>query len=334
MRRPPTAWHLPFGALVEWRCPKWIEVALEVLLQRESQRIDQLYTLRAHTPRDPNDRGEVLRGLWEHIPTVGVAEYKSVSAPFARGDLYRLLACGWHWLHRHPECAPEDLVLVLLVATRTPTLDDELARCGASLSAANAGYWRGTVRGLGLVLVDLDVVGEAERDDYVRAFGLHAVQTPEVVQWLRRHTNLLENTMLSPKEVEGHEDLIRKIAQSIPARFRMEGLTPEQREEALQQINPAERLRGLKPEDILPLLKLEERLRDLTLEERLRDLTPEERLRDLTPEERLRDLSPEEAILALPDAVLRGFSEEYLATLSERVRKTIRKRLRTAKTKR
>ncbi len=334
MRRPPTAWHLPFGALVEWRCPKWIEVALEVLLQRESQRVDQLYTLRAHTPRDPSDHGEVLRGLWEHIPKVGVAEYKSVSAPFAKGDLYRLLACGWHWLHRHPEFVPEDLVLVLMVATRTPTLDEELARCGAPLEPASAGYWRGTVRGVALVLVDLDVVGEAERDDYVRAFGLHAVQTQEVVQWLRRHTNLLENTMLSPKEVEGHEDMIRKIAQSIPARFRLEGLTPEQREEALQQIKPEDRLRGLKPEERLSGLKPEDILPLLKLEDRLQNLSPEERLRDLSPEERLRDLSPEEAILALPDAVLRGFSEEYLATLSERVRKTIRKRLRAAKTKR
>ena len=310
---------------MEWRCPKWIEVSLEVLLQRESQRVDQLYTLRARTPRDPRDRGEVLRGLWEHIPQVGVAEYKSVSAPFATGDLYRLLACGWHWLHRHPEFAPEDLVLVLLVATRTPTLDDELTRCGATLTPAGAGYWRGTLRGLGLVLVDLDAVGEAERDDYVRAFGLHAVETTEVVQWLRRHTNLLENTMLSPKELAGHEDLIRKIAQSIPAQYRSEGLTPEQREEALRNFKPEERVSGLTPE---------ERLRDLTPEEVLPLFKLEDRLRGITVEERLRDLAPEEALLALPDAVLQSLPDEYLATLPERVRKAIRKRLRAAKTKR
>ena len=61
-RRPPTAWHLPFGARVEWRCPKWIEVSLEVLLQRESQRVDQLYTLRARTPRDPRAGAATLVG--------------------------------------------------------------------------------------------------------------------------------------------------------------------------------------------------------------------------------------------------------------------------------
>ena len=287
--------------------------------------MDQLYTLRARTSRDPRDHGEVLRGLWEHIPQVGVAEYKSVSAPFATGDLYRLLACGWHWLHRHPEFAPEDLVLVLLVATRTPTLDGELTRCGARLTSAGAGYWRGTVRGLGLVLVDLDAVGEAERDDYVRAFGLHAVETPEVVQWLRRHTNLLENTMLSPKELAGHEDLIRKIAQSVPARLRLEGLSPEQRAEVLGNLTAEERLRDLTAEEVLPLFKPEEVLPLFKLEDRLRGITVEDRLRDLRPEE---------AILALPDAALRGFSDEYLATLPERVRKAIRKRLRAAKTKR
>ena len=52
----------------------------------------------------------------------------------------------------------------------------------------------------------------------MRVFGLHAVQTKGAAQWLRRHTNLSENTALSPKELAGHEDLIRKIARSIPAR--------------------------------------------------------------------------------------------------------------------
>lgn len=47
----------------------------------------------------------------------------------------------------------------------------------------------------------------------------------------------------------------------------------------------------------------------------------------LTPEQRLAGLSPEQMVLALPDEVLRGFSPEYLATLSEATRAAVRARI-------
>ncbi len=56
-------------------------------------------------------------------------------------------------------------------------------------------------------------------------------------------------------------------------------------------------------------------------------LPPEKRLLGLTPEQRLAGLAPEQAILALPDEVLRGFSAEYLETLSEATRAAVRARL-------
>ncbi len=118
VRKPPTWWHLPFGALVTERCPAWIEVQLEVILQRQPQRLDQVDLLRAKTPRDPNDCGRVLRGLWAHLPVVGLGEFKSTARPFRAGDLYRLTGCGWTWLHQHPELAPDDLVLVLHASTQ------------------------------------------------------------------------------------------------------------------------------------------------------------------------------------------------------------------------
>jgi hypothetical protein len=42
---------------------------------------------------------------------------------------------------------------------------------------------------------------------------------------------------------------------------------------------------------------------------------------------RLAGLTPEQAVLALPDEVLRGFSDAYLATLSEPTQAAIRARL-------
>jgi len=51
------------------------------------------------------------------------------------------------------------------------------------------------------------------------------------------------------------------------------------------------------------------------------------RLKGVKPEERPADLAPEQAVLALPDAVLRGLSAEYLATLPADVQATVRARL-------
>lgn len=56
-------------------------------------------------------------------------------------------------------------------------------------------------------------------------------------------------------------------------------------------------------------------------------LTPEQRLRGLKPEERLAGLTPEEQLLALPDEILRGLSEDYMRSLPQHLQDTIRQRL-------
>ena len=58
----------------------------------------------------------------------------------------------------------------------------------------------------------------------------------------------------------------------------------------------------------------------------LRAFTPEEIVAN-PPEKRLAGLPEAEAVLALPDAVLRGLSEEYVATLPRGTRAAIRRRL-------
>ena len=62
-------------------------------------------------------------------------------------------------------------------------------------------------------------------------------------------------------------------------------------------------------------------------EERLAGLLPEQRLAGLAPEQRLVGLTEAQAVLALPDAVLRGLSNEYLATLPRATRAIVQKRL-------
>ena len=56
-------------------------------------------------------------------------------------------------------------------------------------------------------------------------------------------------------------------------------------------------------------------------------MSPEQRLAGLAPEQRLAGLTEAQAVLALPDAILRGLSDEYLATLPKEVRAAIDKRL-------
>ena len=230
---------------MEWRCPRWVRVEPEFLLQRQSQRIDLLLSLRAKPGRDPADQGRVLRSLWRHIPRVALLEFKSVARDFAAGDLYRLVACGWHWLARNPEHRPGDVLLTLVLPLVTETLRAELAACGAAPEPQEPGYHLAALERMRLLVVELDVVSESERDDYLRVFSHHPIQTEEVVEWLREHTDIPEDAVLPPEEVAKNEPLLRKIAQSLPLRVRLEGLKPEER---LVGLKPEERLAGLAPE--------------------------------------------------------------------------------------
>ena len=86
----------------------------------------------------------------------------------------------------------------------------------------------------------------------------------------------------------------------------------------LARMPPEQRLAGLAPEQVL---------RAYAPEQRLAGLAPEQRLAGLAPEQRLAGLTEAQAVLALPDAVLRGLSNEYLATLPPETRAAIQKRL-------
>jgi hypothetical protein len=67
-------------------------------------------------------------------------------------------------------------------------------------------------------------------------------------------------------------------------------------------------------------------LEKLSPEQRLAGLAPEQRLAGLLPEQRLVGLLPEQVILALPDEIVRGLSEEYVAALPQPAQAQIRAR--------
>ena len=73
---------------------------------------------------------------------------------------------------------------------------------------------------------------------------------------------------------------------------------------------------------------------DEILAKLIRSMPLEERLAGLRAEERLAGLDLADMFLALPVEMLRGFSDEYIATLPANARQTIRKRLRHARSPR
>jgi hypothetical protein len=78
---------------------------------------------------------------------------------------------------------------------------------------------------------------------------------------------------------------------------------------------------------IIARMPPEQRVAGLAPEQRVAGLAPEQVLSAYAPEQRLVGLTEAQAVLALPDAVLRGLSNEYLATLPPKTRASIRKRL-------
>jgi hypothetical protein len=100
--------------------------------------------------------------------------------------------------------------------------------------------------------------------------------------------------------------------------------------EQLRHPLPGQRKRHMKDEEkvVASFQKaIEAMVKQLPPEEVLRVYAPEQRLAGLAPEQRLAGLSEEQAVLALPDAMLRALSDEYLATLPEATRAAITSRI-------
>ena len=114
--------------------------------------------------------------------------------------------------------------------------------------------------------------------------------------------------MIDPKQIDGWDEAMQKIARKVPLKHSLAGLTSEQRAELAQEFKLEERLRGLKPE------------------ERLRGLKPDDLAHALKPEDHLVGLSEIEQLLALPPHLLGALSDEYIASLPANVQATVRVR--------
>ncbi|KYF54557.1 hypothetical protein BE08_37665 [Sorangium cellulosum] len=156
-----------------------------------------------------------------------------------------------------------------------------------------------------LVVVEIDPVAEAEDDDMLRLFGHGEARTREGRRWLAQQLGAEEMAM-EMQDLEGFEEVIRKLVATLP---------PEQ---VLAAYAPEQRMAGLPPE---------QRMAGLPPEQRMAGLPPEQRMAGLPPEQRVAGLPPEQVLLAMPDDALRALSDAYLETLSAETRAAIRARI-------
>ena len=288
-----TAWHPPFTTAMRERGPRWVRVRGEVQLTQEPMRADDVLELRAEVARDPDDCGSVLRGLWPLLVWVCLLEFKSISRPFRRGDLARLMAYGYVWFYSNQShdaltlpdgtqrrAAPDDLTLALVVPQVSPTLVQEVSLLGLTLERATSGYHR--LRGgfCTLVVLDLARVASTEHDELMAWFaGTTRTPSVDLRQWIGQNTSTMSTPEKASPDQVGFDDWLTRL---------------------LPLLDPAQRLAGL---------------------------DPAQRLAGLDPAQRLAGLDPADIVLALPDEALRALPDSYLTTLPESAQQRIRARI-------
>ena len=288
-----TAWHPPFTGLLQERAPRWARVTPEVQLTTEPLRVDDVIEVWADRERDPSDTGETLRGMWRYVIEVALLEFKSVAWPVQRGDLYRLFAYGMLWLTGHPRRARDG------DSARSERLSAHEVTLLLAVPSINAAL-REELDDLSLALPESD-------DGYHLITGallslvivdLAAVAEREDDDLLRVFAGRRPHSLAAQRWMRQHQTL-RSDAMSTQESLDLEG-----REEfvafIVSGLTPKERMAGLKPEEIVSVLK---------------------------PEEIAGALKPEHMVLALPLEILRGLSDEAIATLPADVQREVRARL-------
>ncbi|WP_437747125.1 hypothetical protein WMF39_20145 [Sorangium sp. So ce1504] len=290
-----TAWHVLLVALLNQRGSRRFEVRSEVPLSNEPLRADYLLLRRSAGPSEP---AGTLKKLWDLLPRDTIVEFKSIGRPYRRRNLDRLCS----YLHLYCADEPErierrsDLCGVLLVPSRTRSLDADVAELGMEWGDLGGGYWRVEGGAFALLIVEIDAAAEAEDDDLLRLFGHGEARTVEARRWLSQQLGA-EEIAMEIHELEGFDEVVRKLLATLPP------------ERVLSAYAPEQRMAGLPPE------------------QRMAGLPPEQRMAGLPPEQRVAGLPPEQVLLALPDEVLHALSDSYLDTLSAETRAAIRARI-------
>lgn len=225
-----TPWHVFFAIFLKEMAPPDIQLKFEVILNTEPQRGDILL-LRRGDAGHRDEEARTFRGLWPLLPAHSLVEYKSLSWPLRRGDLARLQGYGAQYFVTQLEDGPLELAalaLVLIIPTRTPTLEAEIDRMGWTMTSLGGGYARIDGSGYAYYLAIIEEVSKAEQDELLGLFSRRRKWTQSQAAWLwTHHAGSLED--VNVQNVEGYDQIITEMMASMPLEKRLEGLAPEQR---------------------------------------------------------------------------------------------------------
>ncbi|AUX45279.1 uncharacterized protein SOCE26_067600 [Sorangium cellulosum] len=319
-----TAWHVLLAALLRQRGPGNFQVQTEVPLAAEPPRADYLL-LRNEAPGEASKPAGTLRRLWPLLPRETIVEFKSARRTYRRCNLDRL----WGYLSLHYADtarrlgARSNLAGVVLLPSRTRTLDADAAALGLVWIDLAGGYWQLQGGAFALYVVELAAVAEDEDDDLLHLLGHGKARTAEARRWLAEQVGAEESAM-AMRELEGFDEVMRTLLAELPIQTLLPGLPVDK---LLAALPPEQRLAGLPPEQRLAGMPPEQRLAGMPPEQRLAGMPPEQRLAGMPPEQRAAGLPPEQRLLLAPDEVLRLLPEDYLRSLPEDVQAQIRARI-------
>lgn len=314
-----TAWHPVLVALLEQVLPGgFYQCISEFQLSREPLRVDVVIVRRTHpgTPPPPHLLASVVADLADHT----LVHFKGPTDELERDDARMFLAYALQYLVVAEVEDSAALALRVVAPRLTPRFVAELSALGCELTCVAAGVHEGRLGTFALRAIET-VPANARAGEHLLYTvtpgmltdpgGIPALsgEESEVFYALREHVEQLRHPL------PGHKRRAMKDEDKVAQSFE------EAMKRILARMPPEQRLAGLAPEQVL---------RAYSPEQVLRAYSPEQVLRAYAPEQRLVGLTEAEAVLALPEAVLRGLSNEYLATLPRETRAAIEERLGTA----
>ncbi|MCG8422175.1 MAG: hypothetical protein MJE77_29995 [Proteobacteria bacterium] len=261
-----TFWHYPYASLVKERRPSNWDVVVEKILSLAPRAVD-LLLLRRKGARRHDHQARVMRGMWPLLTDVALLEFKGPTRGLRPRDLVKLLSYGWEYssLDDSAVAKPSHLSLVLAVPKKTPVLLREYDSCALQPQPLGGGYVRLTGSVYTMVVVLLDQVADAERDDFLRLFthDRARVNDPLALRWAQAWIRKAR-TMQDLKHLEGFDDLVQEFIDSLGVDELLQRVTPEQR---LAGLDPEQRLAGLDPAQVLEHYASEQHLASLDPEQ-------------------------------------------------------------------
>ncbi len=170
-----------------------------------------------------------LKKLWGLLTEHAVCQFKSVGRPYRPFDFDRFFACVVAYFTDHVEQVHQrsEVCGVLLVMKRSKPLDEDVQAYGLRWRDLGDGYWQLEGGPFKLVVVEIEVVADAEDDDVLGFLARRQPRTVEGRSWLAKQLGTAEMQM-KMHEMEGFDDVLQTFLASLTPEQRVAGLAPEQ----------------------------------------------------------------------------------------------------------